>query len=130
MGKTVIKTDGAPEAIGPYSQGIVVESRRLVFTAGQIPLDPNTGTLVDGDIEVQTARVLDNIKAIVEAAGSDLRKVVKTTVFLKDMNDFTKMNQVYETYFGDTPPARSAIEAARLPKDVLIMVDCVASISS
>lgn len=130
MQKKIIQTDDAPKAIGPYSQGVVVETGRFVFTAGQIALDPSTGSVIEGGIAEQTNRVLENIKAILKAAGSDLSRVVKTTVFLKDMNDFAEMNRVYGTYFAENPPARSAVEVARLPKDVLIEVECVASLSS
>lgn len=126
--KQIIKTDKAPAAIGPYSQGVITDANRLVFTAGQIPIDPETGNLVDGDIEVQTKRVLENVKAVLEAAGSGLDRVIKATVFLKDMNDFPRMNGVYETFFGENPPARSAVEVARLPKDVAIEVECIASV--
>lgn len=130
MSKIVVKTDKAPDAVGPYSQGISVESSRLVFTAGQIALDPDTNVLVEGDIELQTKRVLENLKAILESAGTGMENVVKTTVFLKDMNDFIRMNQVYETYFSGNPPARSAVEVTRLPKEALIMVECVALLTS
>lgn len=126
MLKKIVQTDKAPAAIGPYSQGIIAEAGRLVFTAGQIPLDPKTGNLVQGEIEEQTKQALDNLTAVLEAAGSGIDHVVKITVFLKDMNDFPRMNAVYETYFGQSPPARSAVEVARLPKDVLIEVECVA----
>jgi len=129
MVRTIVKTDQAPEAIGPYSQGVVVEAGQLVFTAGQISMDPKTGCLVEGDIEVQTKRAIENLRAVLEAAGTGLDRVVKTTVFLKDMNDFPRMNRVYEAYFGENPPARSAVEVARLPKDVLIEIECVASLS-
>jgi len=129
MSKTVVKTEKAPEAIGPYSQGVLVEAGRLVFTAGQIPLDPKTGSLVRGDIEVQTKRVLENLSAVLEAAGTTLDRVIKTTVFLKNMNDFPKMNRVYETFFGKNPPARSAVEVACLPKDALIEIECIATVS-
>ena len=126
MSKIVVRTENAPEAIGPYSQGIIAEKGRLIFTAGQIPMDPNTGSLVNGDIEAQTVRVLKNLSAVLEAAGSGLDKVIKTTVFLKDMNDFPKMNRVYETFFEENPPARSAVEVARLPRDVKVEIECVA----
>lgn len=129
MPKTIVKTDEAPAAIGPYNQGIVTDGSRLVFTAGQIPLDPGTGTLVEGGIEAQTRRALDNLKAVLKAAGAGLEDVVKTTVFLKDMDDFGRMNEIYGTYFGENPPARSAVEVSRLPKDVLIEVECVAVVS-
>ena len=128
MSKTIVKTDNAPEAIGPYSQGIIVDSTRLIFTAGQIPLDPKTGYPVRHDIEVQTKQVIENLKGVLEAAGTGLDKVVKTTVFLKNMDDFPKMNRVYEKYFGGNPPARSAVEVSKLPKDVLIEIECIAEI--
>ena len=114
----------APAAIGPYSQAIV--SGNLVFTAGQIPLDPATGELVGGDIAAQTTRVLDNLKAIVEAAGATFESVVKTTVYLSDMGEFAAMNEVYGRYFQTHKPARSTVQAARLPKDVKVEIDCVA----
>ena len=126
MPKKIVKTTKAPEAIGPYSQGVVVEPGRLLFTAGQIALDPKTGYLVDGDIEVQTQKALENLKAILEAAGTGLDRVVKTTVFLKSIDDFPKMNRVYETFFHENPPARSAIEVAALPKSALVEIECVA----
>jgi len=129
MSKQVIATDKAPAAIGPYSQAVRVGN--LLFTAGQIPLDPATGLVVAGDIKAQTARVLENLKAIVEAGGSSLDKVVKTTVFLKDFNDFAAMNAIYESYLGGEgvpPPARSTVEVARLPKDVLVEIELIAEI--
>ena len=128
MKRSIVHTDRAPEAIGPYSQGVIAEGRRLVFTAGQIPLNPATGALVEGDIEVQTKQVLNNVKAVLEAAGSGMQHVVKTTVFLKDMDDFPRMNAVYAGFFPEDPPARSAVEAARLPKDVRVEIECVALI--
>ncbi|UCE20042.1 MAG: RidA family protein [Gemmatimonadota bacterium] len=126
MSKKVIQTDKAPAAIGPYSQAVKVGSGELLFTAGQIPMDPETGELVSGDIQVQARRVLENLKALLEAGGSSLDKVVKVTVFLKDMDDFAAMNEVYDQYFGKNPPARSAVQVARLPKDVEIEIECVA----
>ncbi|MBN2030748.1 RidA family protein [bacterium] len=128
MTKEIIQTDQAPEAIGPYSQGVVTQPGRLLFTAGQIALDPKTNSLINGDIEVQTKRVLENIRGVLEAAGSDFDKVVKTTVFLKDINDFPGMNRVYETYFHQTPPARSTVEVSRIPKGGRIEIECVAII--
>ena len=122
----VISTAKAPAAIGPYSQAIV--SNGFVFLAGQIPLDPVTGQIVDGDIASQTRRVLENVKAILEAAGSSLERVVKTTVFLKDMAAFGQMNEVYAGYFPVAPPARSTVEAARLPRDVQVEIECIATV--
>ncbi len=127
MKRDVVKTGQAPAAIGPYSQGIVIHSDKLVFTAGQIPIDPAKGEMVDSDIAVQTRQALLNVKAVLEAAGSGLDKVVKTTVFLADMNDFAQMNAVYQDFFGDAPPARSAVEVSRLPKDARIEIECVAA---
>lgn len=128
MSKQVIKTDKAPAAIGPYSQGIKVSTDELLFTAGQIPMDPGTGEIVSGDIQIQTRRVLENLKAVIESGGSSLDKVVKVTVFLKDMNDFAAMNEMYDQYFGNNPPARSAVQVARLPRDVDIEIECVAEV--
>lgn len=127
MSKTVIATGKAPAAIGPYSQGICVGN--LVFTAGQVALDPVTQQVVAAGITEQTARVLENLKAIVESAGSSLAQVVKATVFLKDFNDFAAMNAVYAAYLaadGMTPPARTTVEVSRLPKDVLVEIDLIA----
>lgn len=129
MSKHVITATGAPAAIGPYSQAI--RSGNLVFTAGQIALDPATQQVVPGGITEQTTRVLDNLKAILEAAGSSMAQVVKATVFLKDFNDFAAMNAVYGTYLapeGVTAPARSTVEVSRLPKDVLVEIELVAEV--
>ena len=128
MDRSIVQTNQAPAAIGPYSQGVVVSAGRLVFTAGQIPMDPATGEIVQGGIEKQTKRALENLSAVLKAANTELSHVVKTTVFLKDMNDFSKMNEVYETFFSENPPARSAVEVVRLPKDVLVEIECVACI--
>ncbi len=119
-----VHTPAAPAAIGPYSQAIVAGS--LVFTAGQIPLDPATMELVTGDVATQTARVMENVKAVLEAAGASLQSVVRTTVFLSDMGDFAAMNEVYGRYFGDHKPARSTVQAARLPRDVKVEIDTIA----
>jgi 2-iminobutanoate/2-iminopropanoate deaminase len=119
-----ITTENAPKAIGPYSQAVVHGG--LAYLSGQIPLDPATGQLVEGDIIAQTERVLDNIRAVLEAAGSSLQKVLKTTVFLRDMSDFPRINDVYSRYFAANPPARSTVQAARLPRDVGIEIDCIA----
>lgn len=123
MPKNVISTDAAPGAIGPYSQGMQIGE--LVFTSGQLGLIPETGQFAEG-VEAQTAQSLNNVKAILEAAGSGLDKVVKTTVYLKDMNDFAKVNAVYGTFFTQPYPARSAVEVARLPKDGLVEIEVIA----
>lgn len=120
--KTVY-TEDAPEAIGPYSQGIVVNG--MFFSSGQIPLLPN-GTLLDGTIGEQTKQVLNNIKALLKEAGGSIESVIKTTIYLKDMNDFNEVNEVYGTFFTDHKPARSCVEVSRLPKDVLIEIDVIA----
>lgn len=124
MNKTVIKTDKAPAAIGPYSQAIEVNG--MIYTSGVVPIDPATGEVVTGDIKVQAARVFESMKALLEAAGSGMDKAVKTTVFIKDMNDFAALNEVYATYFTGDFPARSCVEVARLPKDVLLELEVVA----
>ena len=119
-----VETKNAPAAIGPYSQGQIVGN--LVFTAGQIPLDPATMELISGDIAEQTERVMLNLRGILEAAGASLSSVVKTTVFLRDMNDFAAMNEVYGRHFGDHRPARSTVQAARLPRDVAVEIEAIA----
>ena len=125
-GKKVVKTDAAPGALGPYSQAIVAGG--VVYCAGQIPLDPATGQIVSGGIARQTEQVLSNLRAVLNAAGSDLDRAVKTTVFLKDMNDFAAMNEVYgrPEYFGAAAPARSTVQVARLPRDVAVEIEVVA----
>lgn len=124
--RKIIHTDHAPAPVGPYNQG-VVSSGSLLFVAGQIPLDAATGELVGETVAAQTERSLQNLTAIVKAAGSDLSQVVKTSVFLKDMNDFAAMNEVYAKHFGDeNAPARACVEVARLPKDVLVEIECIA----
>lgn len=122
--KTIINTDKAPAAIGPYSQAISVNG--LVYTSGVIPINPIDSTLVDGTIEEQTRQVLSNLKALLSESGTSIENVVKTTVFIKDMNDFAKINEVYAEYFTKEFPARSCVEVARLPKDVLIEIEAVA----
>ncbi len=119
-----IQTDQAPLAIGPYSQAI--KANGFVFLSGQIPLVPETMQVIEGDIQAQTDRVFANIAAVLTAAGSALDKVVKTTVFLADMNDFTAMNEIYARYFGDHRPARSTVQAARLPRDVRVEIEVIA----
>ena len=125
--KTAVSTPDAPAAIGPYSQAVRVGD--MLFTSGQIPLDPATGSFVPGGITEQTVRVCENLKAVLAAAGLDMAQVVKTTVFLKDMKDFAAMNEVYGRYFGPpdaVPPARSTVEVAALPKDALVEIECIA----
>ena len=122
--KEVIATDRGPKAIGPYSQAI--RANGLIFVSGQIALDPSTQLLVAGDIKTQTERVMENLKGIVEAAGSTLDRVVRTTVFLADMNEFASMNEIYAGYFPGQPPARSTVQAARLPRDVRVEIDLIA----
>lgn len=118
-----VSTTNAPAAIGPYAQGIIVNN--MFYSSGQIPLTA-AGELVEGDIEAQTHQVFENLKAVLAAAGSSLDQVVKTTVFMKDMNDFGTMNDVYASHFGDHKPARSAVEVARLPKDVKVEIEVIA----
>jgi 2-iminobutanoate/2-iminopropanoate deaminase len=126
--KTVISTPHAPAAIGPYSQAIVYNG--LAYLSGQIPLDPATGQVVEGDITAQTERVFANMKALLEACGSSLSHVLKTTVFLKDMGEFAKMNEVYAKQFDSAPPARSTVEVARLPRDVRVEIEAVAIVAA
>lgn len=122
----VVATDAAPAAIGPYSQAIVANG--FVFTAGQIPLDPSTMKLVEGDISVQTERVIRNLEAVLTAAGSSFDRVVKTTCFLADLADFAAFNDVYRHAFGESPPARSTVQVAKLPLGALVEIECVARI--
>ncbi len=124
LSRNVIHTDSAPKAIGPYSQAIATES--LVMTAGQIGLNPATGELVEGGIQAQTRQVLTNLKHVLSAANSDLELVVKTTVYLKSMQDFAQMNAVYAEFFANSPPARSTVAAAELPKGALVEIDATA----
>ena len=126
MSKMLIQTAQAPAAIGPYAQA--VRAGNLLFVSGQIPLDPATGQLVAGDITVQTERVLKNLAAILEAAGSNLARVLKTTVYLRDLEDFGKMNAVYAKFLGEDPPARATVQAARLPRDAAVEIDLIAEV--
>ena len=126
--KAIISTDGAPRAIGPYSQAI--RAGELVFASGQIPIDPVTGEFVPGGIADQTEQVLRNLTAVFEAAGVTMTQVVKTTVFLVDMDDFTAMNEVYGRFFGSEPPARATVQAARLPRDARVEIEAIASIDA
>ena len=122
--KQIVATEAAPRAIGPYSQAVI--SRGLVFVSGQIPLDPATGQMVAGDIAAQTERVLENLRAILEASRSSLDRVVKTTVYLADLEEFPKMNEVYARYFPSAPPARATVQVARLPRDARIEIEAIA----
>jgi 2-iminobutanoate/2-iminopropanoate deaminase len=124
----IIATPAAPRAIGPYSQAIVHHG--MAYLSGQIPLDPATGELVAGDITVQTERVLSNMAAVLEACGSSLGRVVKTTVFLQDLGEFAAMNAVYARFFETNPPARSTVEVARLPRDSRVEIECIAIVDS
>ena len=124
--KTIIATEHAPAAIGPYSQGVSAPLRSLVITSGQLPIDPSTGSFAEGGVAGQTRQSLENVKAVLAADGLGLEDVIKTTVFLKDMNDFAAMNEVYASYFSQNPPARSAVEVARLPKDALVEIEAIA----
>jgi len=121
--REIIATPNAPKAIGPYSQAI--KYGNLVFLSGQIPIDPKTGNVLKGSIEEQTKLVLENLKAVIEASGMTLKNVLKTTCFLKNMDDFPKFNAVYATYFGESLPARETVEVARLPRDVLVEISCI-----
>jgi 2-iminobutanoate/2-iminopropanoate deaminase len=122
--KETISTENAPGAIGPYSQA--VRAGNMIFCSGQIPIDAKTGEFVSSDVAEQTRQVLKNLSAVLEAAGTDLNNVVKTTVFLADMNDFTAMNEVYAEFFNDNKPARATVQAARLPRDARVEIDCIA----
>lgn len=124
--KKVITTTGAPAAIGPYSQGISVDGNaRIVFLSGQIALDPSTGQIVSGGIEAETKQVMRNIEALLKEIGATFENVVKTTIFLKDFNDFATVNQLYGAHFRQNPPARSTVEVARLPRDARIEIECI-----
>jgi 2-iminobutanoate/2-iminopropanoate deaminase len=123
--KDIINSDRGPKPIGPYSQAVKING--LLYLSGQIPLDPKTNEMISGDIKTQTERVLENIKGILESAGSNLHHVVKTTVFLKDMNEFPAMNEVYAKYFTSAHPARSTVQVARLPKDASVEIEVIAS---
>ena len=124
--RQAVSSPSAPKAIGPYSQAIRAGS--LLFVSGQIPLDPDTGAMVDGDIAAQTHRVFANLKAILEAAGASFDNVVRTTVYLADMNDFATVNEIYGTYFSSPAPARATVQAARLPRDARVEIDLIASL--
>ncbi|MDI6765811.1 MAG: RidA family protein [Bacteroidota bacterium] len=129
MTKTVILTKDAPAPIGPYNQGILAKGD-LLFLAGQVPLDPHNGQVVQGDIKIQTRQVLNNLEAVLKKSGLTLEHVVKTTVFMKDMNEFAGMNEVYADFFKSDPPARSTVEVARLPRDVHVEIEAIAVASN
>ena len=122
--REIISTENAPGAIGPYSQA--VKTGNMIFCSGQIPIDPQTGEFVSNDVAEQTEQVLKNLSAVLTAVGVDLNNVVKTTVFLADMNDFTAMNEVYARYFSENKPARATVQAARLPRDARVEIECIA----
>jgi 2-iminobutanoate/2-iminopropanoate deaminase len=127
MKRTIVQTTGAPAALGPYSQGVLVEGGRTLYIAGQVPIDPQTGKLVgDGDIRVQTERVLDNIEAILQEAGMGFHDLVKVGIFLTNFDDFTEVNEIYGGRFSDTPPARTTVQIARFPMGFLIEMDAIA----
>ena len=125
MTRKIIHSNSAPEPIGPYSQAVQFE--KLIFTSGQIAINPENNELFAGDVEDQTRQVLENLRAVLEAANASLDTVIKTTIFLKNMADFVKVNNVYDSFFGSSVPARSTVEVARLPKDVLVEIDCIAA---
>lgn len=126
MRKKIIATEKAPAAIGPYSQAVV--AGEFIFTAGQIPLDPSTGTLVQGDIQAQTKRVFENLKAVLEAGGSSMKDIVKATVYLVSMDDFTALNEVYSEYLGETKPARSTVAVSALPRGARVEIEAIATV--
>lgn len=130
MDKTIVRTSEAPAAIGPYSQAVTVQvgDKRMVFTSGQIALDPKTGSMIEGEVDAQTRQVLANLKAVLAEAGATLQHVVKTTIFLANMDDFAKVNVVYGEHFPSEPPARSTVQAARLPRDAKVEIEVVAVI--
>jgi len=127
MSSSPVLTKEAPAPIGPYSQGIIANGK-LLFTAGQVAIDPHSGQVIQGDIKTQTRQVLKNVEAILKQGGASLKQVVKTTVFLKDMNEFAGMNEVYAEFFATNPPARSTVEVARLPKDVKVEIEAIAAV--
>jgi len=124
MEKEVVSTDQAPAAIGPYSQAVKING--MIFVSGQIAIDPATGSITDGDVQAQTRQVLNNVKAVLEAAGSSLDKVAKTTVYITDMDNFSKVNEIYAEFFIAQPPARACVEVSRLPKDVSVEIEAIA----
>lgn len=131
MQKDILYSNKAPEPIGPYSQGIYVSwdnRQQMLYTSGQVAIDPETGNFISGDIKEQTRQVMENLSALLKEGKSDFKKVIKTTVFIKNMNDFATMNEVYAEYFGESKPARSTVEVSRLPKDALVEIELIAYI--
>jgi len=130
MQRSIVRTSQAPAAIGPYSQAVVVPvgDKKMVFCSGQIPLDPVTGQMVEGDVEAQTRKVLENLGAVLAAAGATFASIVRTTIYLADMNDFAKVNAIYGERFPQDPPARATVQAARLPRDARVEIDAIAII--
>ena len=129
MARKVIHSDGAPKAIGPYSQAIQVDAGKMTFLSGQIPLDPKSGQVVEGDVVAQAERVMKNLEAVLAAAGLDFSHVVRCGIFLTDLGDFAKVNEVYGRYFPTNPPARATVQVAALPRGARIEIDCVATAS-
>jgi 2-iminobutanoate/2-iminopropanoate deaminase len=126
MTRQIVSTSSAPAAIGPYSQAVIATGTRTIYCSGQIPLDPQSGQLVEGDVETQTHRIMQNLSAVLQAAGASLEAVVKTTIFLTDLGSFAKVNQVYGSYFPQTPPARSTVQVAALPRGAAVEIEAVA----
>jgi 2-iminobutanoate/2-iminopropanoate deaminase len=126
MTRQIVSTPSAPAAIGPYSQAVIATGTRTIYCSGQIPLDPQSGQLVDGDVEKQTHRIMQNLSAVLQAAGASLDAVVKTTIFLTDLANFAKVNQIYGSYFPQTPPARSTVQVAALPRGAAVEIEAVA----
>ncbi len=126
MARKVIHSDDAPKAIGPYSQAVQVDAGKMTFFSGQIPLDPKTGEMIQGDVVAQTERVMENLKAVLQAAGLDFSHVVRCTIFLADMNDFARVNEVYGRYFKESPPSRATVQVAALPRGSRVEIDAIA----
>ncbi len=130
MSRSIIYTKNAPEPVGAYNQAVTLDAGKLIFTSGQIAINPDTNEMVTDDIDKEIRQVLDNLKAVLEAGGSDLNNIIKTTVFLKDLNDFAKLNEIYNEYFPENPPARSAVQVSKLPKDVNVEIEAIAIVKS
>lgn len=126
MAREAIQTEKAPQAIGPYAQAVKVDCGKMIFCSGQIPLDPKTGQMVEGDIAAQTRQVMENLRAVLEAGGATFANVVRCNIFLADMDDFAVVNEIYGQYFPENPPSRATVQVARLPKDSRVEIDCIA----